>query len=447
MVNNTATTCDVLCSDNSNVTINNTTFSNNKAKYVGGVLCTGSSSTLINKSFFYNNEGGCAALYAHTMSIVFIEDCSFLQNKANKGLSNGGGLCIRLRSKLFLSGQNKFVNNYAAMFGSAIHVLFGSIVSTGVLSITNNVATLESLALLHSYGHLTGTLTIENNKESLFVFDSDLSINGNFTLSNNTPVAGDTSTLLDIQEGGGMTTFLSNIIMNGSITIQDNSATNGGGILAAASKILMSGHVKVVRNIASDSGGGLYVYQSELKLHGLIQVNENMAVKQGGGIHAISSSVVMAILKNHSSSTLHFTSNIAERGGGICFEVSSKLYATGRRKPIYFTNNTADRGGAIYVADNTNIGTCKSKYSSSATEAFKSECFFQTVTVNSRVTLLEEVFAFSGNKARYSGAILFGGLIDRCTVKTFGKMNLKYVDQKGSPGALLNRISSNPVRV
>lgn len=50
MVNNTATTCDVLRSDNSNVTINNTTFSNNKAKYVGGVLCTGSSSTFINKA-------------------------------------------------------------------------------------------------------------------------------------------------------------------------------------------------------------------------------------------------------------------------------------------------------------------------------------------------------------------------------------------------------------
>ena len=89
-------------------------------------------------------------------------------------------------------------------------------------------------------------------------------------------------------------------------------------------------HINVV-NIASDSGGGLYLYQSELKLHGLIEINENMTIKCGGEIHAISSSVVLAIHRNHSSSTLHFTSNVAERGGAICFEVSSKLYVTARK--------------------------------------------------------------------------------------------------------------------
>ena len=444
--NNSAESGGILHSDASKVTISSSLFSNNRADIYGGVFNVGNSTLIVNNSSFSENEasGECAVLYTFEKSSVFIESCFFHQNKA----IIGGGLCIWHNSHLFINGQNKFLNNFAFQYGSAIHVYFGSVDANGTLSIIGNVAKLESVALLHSYGNLSGTLLMANNTGSLFAYDSDLIITGNIILSNNTPT-GNRSADLDIQEGGGITSFLSTITLNGVIVFKHNCATNGGGILAAASKMWIGGEIYMTHNAATDTGGGIYLYQTELKLQGDTNITQNTASKRGGGVHAIASSIMLALYQiRHSSSKLHVFSNSAERGGGICFEASSKLYVMSNvRDIVYFEHNMADYGGAIFVDDKRNIGTCNSSYSLIVTEISESECFFQVVTVNSRVTIIDNTMAFSHNSARSLGGILFGGLLDRCTVNSFGTKSIKYAEQDGAFNGILNNTASYPVRV
>ena len=445
--NNSAKFGGAIYSYTSSVVIYNSSFNNNRATYEGGVLKVGSSTLRIDNSTFSENTAGTtgAVLYTFEMSSILIENSNFYLNKAGV---HGGGLCIWKDSKLFVYGQNSFVDNFAAKYGSAIHVLFGSIVGNGSLSIINNFATLESIALLHGNGNFSGVLFMANNTGSLFVFDSDLSITGIIILSNNTP-AGNRSTDPDIQEGGGITSFLSTITMNGLIIIQHNCATNGGGILAAASKIFFVGQAFFKNNAASDTGGGIYLYQTELKLQGNISFEWNTANRRGGGMHAIGSSISLTLHHiEHTSSKCYFLFNTAEMGGGICLEVSSKLYVMSQKKyQLYFINNTADYGGAIFVDDETNTGTCTSSPNQTVTEASESECFFQVVTVSSRRTIIEDIVSFSSNSARYSGSFLYGGLLDRCTVNIFGKRNIKYSEQVGSISGICNYTSSAPVRI
>lgn len=121
----------------------------------------------------------------------------------------------------------------------------------------------------------------------------------------------------------------------------------------------------------------------------------NSAKERGGGIYAVSS-LLRAYTKNtvdtrsYTGSSIQTTENSARLGGGICLEMNAKMYILKKVNKyilwdarhvhvLKFTNNMADYGGAIYVADDTNSGTCAS--TSYRSHAPTTECFFQTVTV------------------------------------------------------------------
>src|SRR5262249_30343013 len=75
--------------------------------------------------------------------------------------------------------------------------------------------------------------------------------------------------------GGGTVTLNSN-------TVQNNTASNGGGIYAAGGTVTMSSNI-VQSNTAGDAGGGLYVAGASLGLSN-DTVNSNTA-PQGGGLY------------------------------------------------------------------------------------------------------------------------------------------------------------------
>ena len=122
---------------------------------------------------------------------------------------------------------------------------------------------------------------------------------------------------------------------------------------------------------------------------------------------------------------------------------------------IKFTINRADFGGAIYVSDDTNNGTCtSSEYT--LTNTAESDCFFQSIRYNpyggnSRTSnIIKTHISFSGNTANTSGAILYGGLLDRCTVNVFDRkvyMKIMYSSQPNFTRGILNYTSSDAVRV
>ena len=147
-------------------------------------------------------------------------------------------------------------------------------------------------------------------------------------------------------------------------------------------------------------------------------------------------------MKRYPVNYLNFVSNVAQEGGGLCLEVSSKFFVTNSKsKALTFVGNSADKGGAIYVADDTNSGTCESSQET-IVDASESECFFQPLDIEFHPVILEQLITFSNNTATKSGAVLFGGLLDRCTVN-----NRDYSHQKDFINKILNDTASKAVRV
>ena len=92
---------------------------------------------------------------------------------------------------------------------------------------------------------------------------------------------------------------------------------------------------------------------------------------------------------------------------------------------LNFFGNNAEFGGAIYVDDESNSGACVSN--PYTRDAPKSECFIRVVathtilTANSNYTLNN--IDFDLNSAEGNSSVLFGGLLDRCTVSLFNEVD------------------------
>ena len=230
-----------------------------------------------------------------------------------------------------------------------------------------------------------------------------------------------------------------------------NSAQDGGAILVIDSTVILKGEIIIANNcmtaIANSSGGGISLRQGHLEIRGKCNLVNNYALR-GGGIHATSS-----IIAVYQQGKLQLIDNNAKFGGGMYLEFNSKLYVL-KTSPtfsrFYFVNfisNSASYGGAVYVADDTNSGTCSPD----------NECFIQTLTlhISDSSHLTTESILLSENTATEQGSNLFGGLLDRCIPSPFAEVYLKqrihysgvtYLQNIGNKTEI-NSISSQPVRV
>ena len=244
------------------------------------------------------------------------------------------------------------------------------------------------------------------------------------------------------QEGGAITAFQSEVLFYGNCSLVQNYAKNGGALYATESKVYVYGKIDIANNTAMETGGGIYVYQSELNCRSdsILNILGNNAIERGGGIHAISSSIKVEfrgkhvaryanrpLVSNYGGSVLYFTENQAKRGGGVLLEVNAKLYILKKETvdfvpgtyTITFTGNLPEYGGAMFVADNTNSGTCASvSYKMHSTST---ECFVQALNLNDKRNFYLDI-CFKDNYAKYSGSLLFGGLLDRCTLSPFAEV-------------------------
>ena len=277
---------------------------------------------------------------------------------------------------------------------------------------------------------------------------------------------------------GALSTILTKLTIYGNSTLMYNSAINGRAIHITESVIDVYGKLTVVNNKANGSGGGIYLYRSELncKASSIIKITSNTATEKGGGINAISSSISVTYIREaHTArSTLHFIANNTSKGGGLYLETNAKLYifkvgSTQKvihTRSIFLKGNSAEYGGAIYVADEANAGICQTSHNLLHSDI--TECFLQVLTLllieliqsSTNLTSLE----FTNNSAQFltHGHVLFGGLLDRCTLSPFAEVyrykfkeanyynRVTYftsVTNINASDSSLQFISSNPVRV
>ena len=466
---NIASFSGVLYSDRSKVTIEASAFHSNVAKWRGLFNFVNGTSRIKGSEFHSNSAFNRGGVMNSHCSTITIEASKFRSNTVARG--GIGGVLYSFTSTITV-GNSTFINNNSPK-GAVIFAMRGTkICYYSSLLIHNNTAddyAVIYLADSELRGHNTGNFIFSSNTGSIVVFNSNISFSGYVACLNNQPPSSMTG---DLQKGGAITLFQSNVFFDGTCKFEYNRAESGGAILSIDSKIYVNGNVTIAHNTATRNGGGVYLSISGLycqKGSTLVLYN-NTAMSKGGGVHSISSMIkASSNIEHHGFSDydntgyigtrLKFASNAAKFGGGLSLEANAKLYVlrynsdSDINTTILFRANSADYGGAVYVDDNSNSGTCVSEP--------KTDCFFQ-------VLVLYEIFAhnlktlqsilFSQNYASISGSTLYGGLLDRCAVSQFAEMHEKYtphdIHRGGGIAYFRNisatttiSISSGPVRV
>ena len=445
--------------NNSSFNISNCTFTNNNSSYDGGVIKSWGNSlfTFSNSTFAYNhakNSGG--VLIATQNSVFIITNSTFTSNIVTTATANA--VIVTYSNSAVNISKSTFIDNGATIpTAPAIILCTGKLLNIDSCNFSFNALSRDG-ATIQSFKCSTHIVNckFDHNVGSLVY-----AYNSNLTLSGKTKFEDSNRALIQdgegFSQGGVISSYQSTVIFardNTLLCFSSNQARNSSVILAIESTIIMCGETTIVNNnltaIANSSGGGISLKQSRLEIKGNCTLFNNSAMR-GGGIQATSSTISV-----YQPATLQIINNNAELGGGMYLEVNSKINVLKESPNVYkiyyltFKGNHANYGGAVYVADETNSGTC----------LFGHECFIQRLALYDPYDLhgekcTKENIYFSGNTASVQGSNLFGGLLDRCIPSQFAELyNMKRIYYSGvdyliniSNNTLLDSISSQPVRV
>ena len=339
---------------NDNLTVTESVFLYNNAIRGGAIyLLTGHKLTVEYSNFSWNSansDGG--VIYSEDQNILSISNSILHFNSAD---NNGGVLCSLFQTELTISGDNcTFVGNQGNR-GGVVHASESKInVYCRTLLMANNTA-IDSGGAVHL------------SSSNMTFFSEHNRIVGNVAKS-----------------GGAIHASESQLIFsNGSCNFVGNQADYGGAIHANESQVVVEENswTNVSTNLAMLHGGGLYMTVSELNAKGYsLYIMKNRANSQGGGIHAASSSVII-------EGAIHLTSNEAENGGAISLERNAKLKgkSTKNINVVYIISNRANHnGGGLYVDDQTNPEMCAALTAQTDSEvsSSKTECFSNSVFIS-----------------------------------------------------------------
>ena len=401
--NNSAKYGGILYVHGGAVSIKNSTFDTNRARFNGGTITAFSNSTIFLHTIIMTKNsayrGGVMSLTDGSSAILNM--CSLISNNA---LSKGGDLYI-LDSQANITSST-FHSSFAVRSnGGAIHVSSGSLL-------------IERSLFSHNNASMNGGAVRGEWNTSIVVLYC------NFT--NNTAV----------HHGGALSLYRNSNVTVINTNFENNTAESGGALAASSMSSIefapIIGHgnhdhvFKIISNRAQTHGGGIYIDESLLNFTTSIIINYNQAGEFGGGIHAMNSSIAFV-------SDIQFSDNKAKSGGGISLS-NSNLSSNGDRQNLtidFCYNQAQDNGGALYVDDCSYMG-----------EVPNPRCFFQTVSQNLMIN-------FFNNSANSMGADLFGGLLDRCTISIDSNRTLHGMSHWEAISNLTNlhSISSHPVKV
>ena len=407
------------------IRIYNTSFTNNTAQDCGGALdCSFNVSAEIYDSTFTGNVGGDGGAVFALVTNMNINNVVFVNNSVS---FTGGALSAYHTNSDIHSSF--FQGNTATYAGGALNVYYNKVTFINASHFENNTA--------HNRG---GVIHCAYNT-SIDIYDS--------TFTYNTAPRGGAIFAFDYAYKG---IYDSNQFVNfsGVTVINNNLATkNGGAILTVESTINVNDQLIVENNTALNTGGGLYLHQSQMGVRGNCIITGNQAVFSGGGVFSLSSSIAVQG-KEELNSSLTFYRNEARLGGGLLLVLNSKLYVVFlslAARTFNFIENTAEYGAAIYAVDEANQETCVGDVYSPIPTSSRA-CFFQSIELLQdefdvvSQDVLKISFNFTNNDAQFSGSDLFGGLLDRCTVRFVRRSQQDEDDTPNAGFSLLSTMSN-----
>ena len=302
-------------------------------------------------------------------------------------------------------------------------------------NISENTGSVSVVFIEQSTMFFRGEVRFLKNNGSFLILSSTVTLNGINTFEKCTQTYKNVSSNI-YQAESTFTILRSTVKFCGTtLLLENHSDKSGGALYVSESEIQVQGNLKVAKNSA-DNGGGAFFYFSIISSSGKCIFTENEAKRFGGGIHAIGTTIILRAnyeelityrsicpsKSNITHSLLNFSGNAANcSGGAIHLEGNSKIFGFETGSFTYtiefFQNKASNKGGAIYVNDSTYPGVCASI--SFATYNVQTECFFQAIydyhcDSESEHEITQHI-KFSDNSAK-KGSILYGGLLDRCTV-------------------------------
>jgi len=390
--------------ENSNATLTQTVFTDNRSDGNGGSVYAATNSTLtVTNSTFMTNEasdGGCFYIEKSNASIV---ESTFRRNKAD---IDGGA--IRLEDGGCTCYDSVFEDNSSLDEGGAIHIENARYVTLQTVSFTSkndangSVVRIEksrtnvTLKDVHFHGGV-----VELTGAALYIDDSEVTIDGATFTNNAGPyggaiyaqkfditiknakfvnnsatvmggaISGDNgNTIIEnttFEENrsylGGALHFYNTTFNGSEIVFVNNHASEGGALLCKDSNVTigprpiateessksaeayrnLSFGIRARNNSGIDGGGAIDAIDSNI--HITYGTFSNNTASEGGAIQ-VTSSKLTSISISHS----WFGENIADvRGGGLAVRSANEGHVSLEMSFANFSRCTADQGGAVFL--------------------------------------------------------------------------------------------------
>ncbi len=390
--------------------------SNSTAKMEVG---TASSTPVIQNNIATLNGGG---LGMSNNGVFDVKNANMSGNTA----SIGGA--IWLGSGTFTMANATLTNNIASQNGGGIYVGKGTFTVNGTATLKGNKATSQSGGGIYLGG---GTFTVSQN--------GILNLGGAGQEEGN--IAGDL--------GGGVFCGAP-FTVNGTSTIQNNSAANGGGVyINTGYSASFAKQMSLLNNTATGDGGGLYVAGGSVtmaqntisgnnaknggavyltggsvKATGASTIQNNYSSENGGAYYVSGGSVTMTSAtisgngKNNGTATTTNGGAVFVTGNGAGFTASGVTEITsnaskGNGGAIYvaggninlvkntISSNGAENGGAVYVENGTFTANGTTEMTSNTADADGGSVYVKGGNIN--VTGGSSVLTLSGNHAANGG--------------------------------------------
>ena len=372
---------------NSIAIFNNCTFRENKGVQFGGaVYILEQSNAIISNSMFVGNNaqtaGGAVSVSQSELSIY---KSSFIRNSA----SQAGG--IRCHGCSLFTSSVHFINNTAPILSG------GAVVTKNAKVVFSNIT------------------AISNSETALLFYQSRIKFNGRSIFKDNEAILS--------AVGGALHLILSTVTFSGYTLFENNCAFNGGAIAALVkSELIFTGITEFINNIAIGSFGGAVAIgiHTKLEIHGLVLFERNNCTSCLGGAIAAADTSTVSIFD-----AVTFNSNSAMMGGAIYLRYATLVLNQGARLDSV-SNYAQELGGGIFIEDDSSYYQCfftmNSHYLKEDVLETLPDCFLKLE--NFSFTNVHQYKILSINDTAGSdGEFMFGGLMDKCHIVDYYKLN------------------------
>ena len=419
---------------------------------------------------FSSNQGGIYVTGLVARSLIYVADSIFVSNwrdfylviwRDGEEEVDGGAIYIKNEAVLMLE-RSQFINNTVAEHGGAISIRSDGSQTHQIISTVFQSNTAGWGGAIHANGLAIYNCTFVNNAANY----SGGAIS-NFVRYTSLKVYGTTFENNHCDEDGGAIWFHMLQSSEDNFKVQgckftDNSAQMGG----AAHFVIEQGFALVENSIFqgnfAEIGGALYIKPYDWAWN----ISSNMEIKfcffNTNAANLLGGAIFVENLKDHIMAlnflNSSFTHNQAgDSGGAVCWSCVSLncqaningdfiaggnsalnggvmyaegvdiRYTTDNNATIMFTENIAEsKGGALFIVNSRNVWETKIIFAHNAvtsaegkggaiyvedTESCSVDVCFLGFNNSDKTALLE----FVNNSATH-GPVLYGGLLDRCTL-------------------------------